>query len=552
MRAGPFPARYNRPVLAPPPFRWILAAALGAVLCGLAGLATSYAAEPDAEAPAAADERPLPGPFHNIHVIDFEGDIEPLMLAYVRRRVAAAQEDGADCIVLRIDSPGGRVDSSKEIGDLLLGLPDSLHTVAWVPNKAISGAAFISLACRELLLTAHASIGDSQPILMGEGGKPEPVGEKLESPLRTWFTAYAERNGYPVLLAQAMVSAHMEVLQVRSKSDQTYHYVRGEDWRNADDASELIPGYPKSDLVQMGPAVVRKGELFTITGAQARGYGFVRRSFDGGLPRTEAEVMAALSAPDAAVTQARMSFSEKASKWLLAISGILSAFVVIAVALFMFQGPGLMTIVGGIALVLVVLINLTADQVHGFPIFLLLVGILLMAAEVFVLPGFGIAGFLGITSMAVGFLFLASGSTIGDTGAIDGDMLISFGLQFVATVIAGMVTLLVLSRFFPRIGPARRMILQTAGGPSGGVTHSEAAPEMPALGARGLATSSLRPAGNAEFEGRLVDVVSDGAFIHPGALVQVIQVEGMRVTVRPVEADPQSPDAAPPDAQGPA
>ena len=509
-----------------PPLRWIVAAALAAILCALPSLTSAYAE-------GEADK--LPGPFRNIHVIDFDGNIEALMHAYIKRRVEAAQADGADCIVLRINSFGGRVDKSKEIGDLLLELPDDVHTVAWVPNKAISGAAFISLACRELLLTAQASIGDSQPIIQGEGGKPEPVGEKIESPLRTWFTAYAERNGYPVLLAQAMVSAHIEVLRVRSRADGTRHYVRGEDWRNAKDSDELIPGYPKEDLLQEGPAVVRKGELFTITGAQARDYGFVKRTIDGDLPKNEKQVLDALKAPDARVTETKMSFSEQASKWLLAISGILSAFVVISVALFMFQGPGLMTIVGAICLILVVLINVTADQVHGFPIFLLLVGVLLMAAEVFILPGFGIAGILGIGSMATGFLFLASGSTIGDTGNIDSEMLVNFGLQFVLTVIAGFVTLIVMGRFFPKVGPAKRMILQTAEGPSGGETNASPAADAPALGAQGVAASPLRPAGSAEIDGRLVDVVSDGAFIDQGATLVVVQVEGERVTVRAVE-----------------
>ena len=481
----------------------------------------------------AADEgTELPGPFHKIHVIDFDGDIEALMAAYVTRRVEAAQAEGADCIVLRMNSFGGRVDKSKEIGDLLLDLPESIHTVAWVPNKAISGAAFISLACRELMLTPHASIGDSQPILPGAGGKPEPVGEKIESPLRTWFTAYAERNGYPPLLAQAMVSAHMEVLRVRSRADGSRHYVRGEDWRNAEDSDEIVAGYLKEDLLQEGPAVVRKGELFTITGAQALEYGFVRRTIDGRLPKDEAEMLQALQAPDATVVHTEMSFSEQASKWLLAISGILSAFVVLSVALFIFQGPGLMTVVGAIALVLVLLINITADQVHGFPIFLLLLGALLMAAEVFILPGFGIAGFLGISSMAVGFLFLASGSTIGDTGNIDGEMLVGFGLQFVATVIAGFLALILLSRYFPTVGPARRMILQASTGPSGGVTNASASATAPSLGAAGRAASPLRPSGTAEFDGRLVDVVSDGAFIASGAEVVVIQVQGDHVTVR--------------------
>lgn len=531
-----------------PPTRWITALAVLSILCGVAGLALPLTSTWAAESP------PVPGPFKNIHVIDFDGPIMTMMGVYLKRRLAAAEADGADCIVLRIDSPGGRVDTSKEIGDLLLALPASIHTIAWVPNRAISGAAFIALACDELILTPQASIGDSQPILGGATGKPVPVGEKMESPLRAWFTAHAEENGYPVLLAQAMVSAHMEVLQVRSITDASLHYVRGEDWHQAQDDDELIDGYLKSDLVQVGPAVVREGELFTVTGRQAKAYGFVVREFEGGQPRTEAQVLAALSAPGAVVTQTEMSFSEQASHWLLAISGILSAFVVLAVTLFIFQGPGLMTIIGGIALGLVLLINLTADQLNGFPIFLLLLGVALMAAEVFVLPGFGIAGILGIASMAAGFLFLASGSTLGHTGSLDGDLIVSFGLQFVVTVIAGFATIFLLSRWFPTVGPARRMILQPSGAPRAEVAPDsigsyEAGLDMPKLGASGLSASSLRPAGSAEFDGRLVDVVSDGPFVPSGSEVIVIRVEGEQVTVRGMPQE--SPDEQPRKGQDP-
>ncbi len=479
----------------------------------------------------------LPGPFKNIHVIDFEGDIEALMLAYVGRRVKAAQDDGADCIVLRIYSPGGIVWHSKKIGDLLLTLPDTIHTVAWVPLEAISGAAFVSLACDEIIMTQEASLGDSQPIIPGggEGGKPMPVGEKAESPLRTWFRGYAEKNGYPIALAEAMVSAHIEVLRVRSKIDDARHYVRGEDFRSATDDAELLPGLRKSDLVQDGPAIVRKGELFTMTGLQAREYGFVRRAFDGGLAKDEAQVLAALKAPGARVTFTKMSFSERASKWLLGLAGILSALVALSILLFVWNGPGLMTLIGGIALVLVLLISLTAEQLNGFPIFLILLGVALLAAEVFLIPGFGIPGFLGVASLAIGFLFLATGSTLGETGALDSSALTDFGLQFVATAIVGLGFLMVMSRFFPRVGPARRMVLQPSGAAAAGdLPAAVAAPDAPALGSIGRTTSALRPAGSAEFDGRLVDVVSDGAFINVDADVRVLTVEGDRVTVAEV------------------
>ncbi len=480
----------------------------------------------------AADETaPAPGPFENIHVIDFDGDIEAMMSAFVRRRVEQAEESGADCVVLRFDSPGGTVVHSKEIGDFLLERPDSLHVVAWVPKKAISGAAWIALACDEIVMAPRATMGDAQPIMGGLEGPPKPVGEKMESPLRAWFTTYARKNGYPVLLAQAMVSARMEVIRVRPREGGESFFIEGDEYRQADDDAELVPGLRKSDLIQVGTSVVGKEELLTMTAEEALNYGFIKRRHEDGLFPDEETLLAALKAPGATVTELEMTLSEKASKVLLTISGILSAIVAMAILVFMWQGPGIMTIVGGVALVLVIMINLTAGQLHGFPIFLLLLGVGLLAVEIFLFPGFGIPGIAGIVSMATGFLFMATGSTLGKTDTLTSDAMIDFMLQFTFTAIAVFAVFLSMSRFLPKVGPARRMVLQTGGTPGGTVVVDEKTPP-PMVGATGVSVSPLRPAGSAEFAGVFTDVVSDGSFIAAGATVEVIAVEGDRVTVR--------------------
>lgn len=482
-------------------------------------------------AACAADESPAPnGRFEKIHVINFEGDIEAIMSTYIARRIETAKEAGADCVVLRIDSPGGTVFHSKEIGDLLIEQPDSLHVVAWVPKMALSGAAWVSLACDEIVMAPGATMGDAQPITAGVEGTPKPVGEKIESPLRAWFTAYARKNGYPVLLAQAMVSDRMEVIRVRPRAGGEPFFMEGDEFRKADDEAELVPGLRKSDLIQVGTTVVGKGELLTMTAEEALDYGFIKRRHEGGLFADEDDLLAALKAPGATVTFTAMSFSEKASKVLLTISGILSAVVAMAILVFMWQGPGVMTIVGGVALVLIILINVSAEQLHGFPIFLVLLGVALLAVEVFLFPGFGIPGIAGIVSMAAGFLFLATGSGLGSTDRITSDALLSFGLQFTFTAIAVFAVMLALSRFVPKVGPARRMVLQTAGGPSAIAVPDTAPP--PGIGTTGVTLSPLRPAGSAEFGGTLTDVVSDGSFIAGGVRVEVVAVEGDRVTVR--------------------
>jgi membrane-bound serine protease (ClpP class) len=183
----------------------------------------------------------------------------------------------------------------------------------------------------------------------------------------------------------------------------------------------------------------------------------------------------------------------------------------------------------------VVLINATADQLNGFPIFLVLLGAILLAAEVFVIPGFGIAGVLGFLAVGAGFLFLAGGATIGEP-SVDASFLYDFGFQFILTALGGMTLLAVLSRWLPSVGPARRLVLAAPEGPSpGSVVDPERAPAR--VGQRGTARSTLRPSGTAEIDGRLVDVTAVGAFVDPGQVVEVVAVEGNHVDVRPVEPE---------------
>src|SRR5690554_6585194 len=81
---------------------------------------------------AAADDEPLPGPFSRIRIVDLKGEIDAMQRAYLIRRLDAAREDGVECIVLRIESPGGAVLEAKEMGEALLDLPPSIRTIAWI------------------------------------------------------------------------------------------------------------------------------------------------------------------------------------------------------------------------------------------------------------------------------------------------------------------------------------------------------------------------------------------------------------------------------------
>ena len=108
-----------------------------------------------------------PAKYHHAVIIHFEGEIRPGLESYLFRKLDAAKQQGADLVILEIDSLGGRLKESLEIAERLQKL-DWAHTVAYVPREAISGAAIVSLGCDEILMAPQARIGDAGVIFKGE------------------------------------------------------------------------------------------------------------------------------------------------------------------------------------------------------------------------------------------------------------------------------------------------------------------------------------------------------------------------------------------------
>jgi membrane-bound serine protease (ClpP class) len=112
-----------------------------------------------------------------------------------------------------------------------------------------------------------------------------------------------------------------------------------------------------------------------------------------------------------------------------------------------------------------------------------------------------------------------------DTEAVSNAIVrLSFGL------LAAIVLLFLLARFLPKSNLFKRFILSEEEKAASGYTSRSNLSEL--LGAEGVALTTLRPAGTAEFNGKRVDVVTESEYIENGKPVIVTAVEGMRVVVR--------------------
>jgi len=151
-----------------------------------------------------------------------------------------------------------------------------------------------------------------------------------------------------------------------------------------------------------------------------------------------------------------------------------------------------------------------------------LLGILALILEVFVFPGFGVAGITGIILVGWGILLVAVDVTQA-TAAI--------ALALVATVIIFVLGLRLMSRYKMWY----KLTLQNKQWKEEGYVAPPAELALFA-GKEGVALTPLRPAGAAEVDGRRLDVVTEGEFVRPGSRIKVIKVEGTRVVVKEISS----------------
>jgi membrane-bound serine protease (ClpP class) len=416
-----------------------------------------------------------------VYVAPIEGIIDLGLAPFLRRVLQEAADAGAAAVVLEINTFGGRVDAAVQIRDTLLTA--TLPTVAFVNKRAISAGALIALSAEKLVMAGGSTIGAATPVQMGQPGAPaQPVEEKTVSYVRKEFRATAEARKRPPLLAEAMVDADVAIKDV-----------------------------------------VEKGKLLTLTTDEALRHKLADFRADN-LERTLQE----LGLGGAEVRRASPNWAENTVRFLThpIVSSLLITLGMLGIILEL-RTPGF-GIPGGVGITSLALFfwGHWLVQLAGWEELLLaLGGIVLLALEIFVIPGFGIAGALGIVAIVAGLVMSLTG------GGATAQFILLAAARVVFSLLFALVASLVLLRFLPRLPVARRLVLATGLG-SGQTSGSAPESDSRWLGKQGRAASPLRPAGIAHFDGERVDVVSDGELIDPGQDIEVIRVDGNRIVVR--------------------
>lgn len=238
------------------------------------------------------------------------------------------------------------------------------------------------------------------------------------------------------------------------------------------------------------------------------------------------------------------SWSERLVRFLTSgmVRGVL--IVVMLLALFLeMMSPGLTLpgITAAAALVLLLAPPALIGAAGWWEFAAIGIGVILLGVEVFVLPGFGIFGVLGVVALFGGLLgtFVPGGSSLSDP-ATQQELLRGATIILLAAVTAG-IGMYLIGRHFNRLPILDRLVLgsrvddEEEEGARVDAELMRAAGRTPANrpepGMRGVATTALRPSGTAEFGGTLVDVVAGVGLIDAGSPVRIVRVEGFRVVV---------------------
>ncbi|MFQ5685211.1 MAG: nodulation protein NfeD [Candidatus Scalindua sp.] len=480
----------------------------------LTQLVTAYAE--DTKDSTAPKENVLP---RKVSIIPLSGMIDGGIYSSLKRRVEIAKEDGSNLIIFEIDTYGGQLEPAFEIAEYISNIKKA-KTIAFIPTKAISAGSLIAISCNEIYMAPQTELGDCEPIVPSSEGGYKTVGEKIQTVLRTKFRKFAEKNGYPVLLAEAMVTKEIEVYRVVTEERPGGFYISGRELRemNEEDKKKF-----KSKKL-----IIEEGKLLTMYAKEAYEYHFAKEIVEdrNGLLKT-------LKIDKVETTLLETSWSEEMVRFLGRIAPILLGIGLAALWMeFKSPGFGLPGIIGILCLATVFLSKHLVGLAEMPEIIIFLIGIVLIAVEILFIPGFGIAGIPGIILILIGAILSFQDFTIPRT-PYDVDLLIMNIFTVMCSLIGSGIAIFLMFKLMPGMPLFNRFILTTSEPTQGGfVIPSQPAGGSDLTGAKGTALTALHPTGKIEVNNNTLDVVTDGEFIEKGQTVEIIEIRGNRIVVK--------------------
>ena len=430
-----------------------------------------------------------------VYTFPINGDIMPAQQRLVSKCLTEAREQNADLVVIRMNTYGGLVNVADSIRTMILNYPTPIWV--YIDNQAASAGALIALAADRIYIHPGGSIGAAS--VVDQNGQPMP--DKFQSFMRATMRATAESHG--------------QVIERIENGDTIRRW-----WRDPQTAEAMV-GRTVADSTTVN--------VLTFTASEA-----VKNHFSEGTAFSLEETLAQGGVETYTLTEYRPTTLDRLLAWLMnpVVQGIFVMMIVGGIY-FELQSPGI-----GFALVVAILgavlyfAPLYLEGVaQNWELILFIIGLVLLAVEIFVLPGFGIAGVAGIVAVILGLSFAAIDNDLLrhlPTGEITVGWILQPILIVIIAATAALIGGLLLSkRFLTGTTPLQRKVVLTAemAPEQGYVSHPQVASEL--IGKTAEVAAVLRPSGRVIIDGIYYDAIAEeGQFIPRGKQVIITRFEG--------------------------
>lgn len=422
----------------------------------------------------------------NVMVMEIKDEIDPRMLRYVKLAIEHAEKIKADYVVIDMDTYGGVLTDAKEIVDLIMDFKKPIWV--YINSDAASAGALISIACDSIYMSPGATIG-AATVVEGAGGEAAP--DKYQAYMRGIMRATAEKNGRNPRIAEGMVDERIVIDSIK-----------------------------------------QEGRVITFTTSEAIKFGYC----EGQVESIE-EILAKNKIENYEISTFRLGTIEKIIAFALNpfISGLL-ILVIIGGIYFELQTPGigfaLFAAVTALVLYLIpYYLNGLADY---WEIIALFIGVLLIIAEIFVIPGFGVAGVAGITLTVVSLILIMLNNDYFNFEFVPlGDIVVASAVAF-GGLAGGMAVLFFGGAKLMQSKAFQRIALIDTQESSKGYTVNTFTKSM--NGKTGTAYTVLRPSGKVMIDDQLFDAFTRGDYVEKGDAIIVIESEGVTLKVKRAQA----------------
>ena len=424
------------------------------------------------------------------YVFPLQGGVNEVQLILLRRALKAAEKANASAFIIDMDTPGGDLEVTMKILELLR--KTKLPTLTFVNPNAVSAGAMISLGTKKIYMRKDAVIGAAAVVTSDGQDLGKTMRQKVDSYETAKMRAVSAENGHNPAIAEAFMVAEKELKMGDAVLD-------GNATLLSLNGREAVRLYDGKRLLAEGLAETMDDvlKLEHLTGGMTR---LVPTGFES-----------------AALWITRIS-------WLLLLGGIVGAYIEMKAPGFGF--PGIASLV---CFAFFFLGHYIAALSGWEATVVFVIGAMLVVVEIFLLPGTMIPGMVGALMVFGSIVWAMVDHWPSQPGTLSGNDFEKPMLNLIIALAGAAVVGGILAKFLPHTSLYRKLVL---------VGESSSIPETwkpsVAIGDTGVATTTLRPAGKARFGEHVVDVMTDGTFLNSGATVRVASIEGMKVIVESV------------------